>query len=38
MLRSMANTAKLLRENPELLQLRTLESVADGKAMVVLNR
>ncbi|AYM40966.1 slipin family protein [Mycobacteroides chelonae] len=37
-LRSMANTAKLLRENPELLQLRTLESVADGKAMVVLNR
>ncbi|WP_081252203.1 slipin family protein [Mycobacteroides chelonae] len=36
-LRSMANTAKLLRENPELLQLRTLESVADGKAMVVLN-
>ncbi|AMW18591.1 putative stomatin protein [[Mycobacterium] chelonae subsp. bovistauri] len=34
-LRSMANTAKLLRENPELLQLRTLE---DGKAMVVLNR
>ncbi|GLE57118.1 hypothetical protein NJBCHELONAE_24260 [Mycobacteroides chelonae] len=37
-LRSMANTAKLLRESPELLQLRTLESVADGKAMVVLNR
>ncbi|BAX96230.1 hypothetical protein MSTE_00895 [Mycobacteroides stephanolepidis] len=37
-LRSMANTAKLLRENPELLQLRTLESVADGKATVVLNR
>lgn len=37
-LRSMANTAKLLRENPELLQLRTLDSVADGKAMVVLNR
>lgn len=36
-LRSMANTAKLLRENPELLQLRTLESVAEGKAMVVLN-
>lgn len=37
-LRSMANTAKLLRENPELLQLRTLESVAEGKAVVVLNR
>ncbi|WP_078292747.1 slipin family protein [Mycobacterium sp. D16R24] len=36
-LRTMANTAKLLRENPELLRLRTLESVAEGRAMVVLN-
>lgn len=36
-MRSMANTARLLRENPELLRLRTLESVAAGKAMVVLN-
>ncbi|TAL45992.1 MAG: slipin family protein [Salinibacterium sp.] len=36
-LRSLANTAKLLAENPTLLQLRTLQAASDG-AQVVIHR
>lgn len=35
-LRSMANTAKLLREHPELLHLRTLQAAAEPGSTVVL--
>lgn len=34
-LRSLANTAKLLADNPALLQLRTLQAAADGAQIVI---
>ena len=34
-LRSLANTAKLIAENPALLQLRTLQAATEGAQIVI---